>query len=92
MAVHMGFVALGIVAGIAAFTYEDLLVTWVTGICGGLGVAKVVCMFLKVENPVIAIVAGAAIAALGIRFQYRNMKKDPDVEKRQKKLREKRGE
>ncbi|MDY4770029.1 MAG: hypothetical protein SO267_04780 [Lachnospiraceae bacterium] len=92
MAVHMGFVALGIVAGIAAFSYEDVLVTWVTGIGGGLGAARVVCMLLKVENPWIAIVAGVLIAALGIRFQYGNMKKDPDVEKRQRKLREKRGE
>ena len=92
MAVQMGFVALGIVAGIAAFSYEDLMVTWVTGIGGGLGAAKVICMLLKVENPFAAVVAGAVIAALGISFQYGNMKKDPDVEKRQKKLREKRGE
>lgn len=92
MGVHMGFVSLGIVAGIAAFSYEDLLVIWVSGICGGLGAAKVVCMLLKVHNPFAPVVAGAVIAVLGIRFQYGNMKKDPDVEERQKKLREKRGE
>lgn len=92
LGVHMGFVALGIVAGIGAFEFEDVVVTWVTGICGGLATARIICMFLKMENPFIAIVIGAVIAALGIRFQYAKLRKDPDVEKRQKKLRQKRGE
>ncbi len=92
MGVHMGFVALGIVAGIASFEYEDLVVTWVTGICGGLVCARMLLMIFKVENAFLAIAAGAVIAALGIKFQYGKLRRDPDVEARQKKLRDKRGE
>lgn len=92
MGVHIGFVALGIVAGIGAFEYEDVVVTWVTGICGGLAAARMLLMLLDIENPFIAIVLGAVIAALGIRFQYGRLRKDPDVEKRQKKIRERHGE
>lgn len=40
MSVHMGFLALGLVAGIASFERETIVVTWITGICGGLAAAK----------------------------------------------------
>lgn len=92
MGVHMGFVALGIVAGIMAFEYEDIVVTWVTGICGGLASVRTLLILIGWDNVFAAIVVGAIVAALGIRFQYGRLRKDPDVEKRQKKMREKRGE
>lgn len=91
MGVHMGFVALGIVSGIMAFEYEDIVVTWVTGICGGLASVRTLFILIKWDNIFAAIVVGAIVAALGIRFQYGRLRKDPDVEKRQKKIREKRG-
>ncbi len=90
--VHMGFLAVGIAAGLAAFAYEDLVVSWVTGICGGLLFGRTLFLLLGIENIYIALVVGALAAALGVRVQYRRLKRDPDVKKRQKKLQEKRGE
>ncbi len=90
--VHMGFVAVGIVVGIAAFAYEDLVVSWVTGICGGLLFGRTLLMLIGIENVYAAIAVGVVMAIFGIRVQYRRLRRDPDVTKRQKKLKEKRGE
>lgn len=81
MSVHMGFVALGLVAGIAAFERETVVVTWITGICGGLAAARSAFLLLHWESTVAAVLVGAALAALGIKYQYSQIRKHPPKKK-----------
>lgn len=85
MSVHMGFVALGIVAGIAAFERETIVVTWITGVCGGLAAARAGFLLLGWDTMIAAVIAGAALAALGIRYQYTQIRKHPPKERKRKK-------
>lgn len=77
MSVHMGFVALGIVVGIASFEHETIVVTWVTAICGGLAAAKAGLLLVKFDSTIAAVIAGALFAALGIKYQYSQIRKHP---------------
>lgn len=77
MSVHMGFVALGLVAGIASFERETLAVTWITAVCGGLAAAKAGLLLLKFESTIAAVIGGAVLAALGIKYQYTQIRKHP---------------
>lgn len=85
MSVHMGFLALGLVAGIASFERETIVVTWITGICGGLAAAKAGFLLLHWQSTVVAIIAGAALAALGIKYQYSQIRKNPPKPRKRKK-------
>lgn len=85
MSVHMGFLALGLVAGIASFERETIVVTWITGICGGLAAAKAGFLLLHWQSTVVAIIAGAALAALGIKYQYSQIRKSPPKPRKRKK-------
>ena len=73
----MGFVALGIVVGIASFEHETIVVTWVTAICGGLAAAKAGLLLVKFDSTIAAVIAGALFAALGIKYQYSQIRKHP---------------
>lgn len=84
ISVHMGFLALSLVAGIASFEREAIAVTWITGICGGLAAAKAGFLLLHLSSTVIAIVAGAALAALGIKYQYSQLRKNPPRPRKKK--------
>ncbi len=86
MSVHMGFLALGLVAGIASFERETIVVTWITGVCGGLATAKAGFLLLHWQSTVIAVIAGAALAALGIKYQYSQIRKNPPKPRKRKKL------
>ena len=77
----MGFVALGLVAGIAAFERETVVVTWITGICGGLAAVRSAFLLLHWESTVAAVLVGAALAALGIKYQYSQIRKHPPKKK-----------
>lgn len=85
MSVHMGFVALGIVAGIAAFERETIVVTWITGVCGGLAAARAGFLLLGWDTMIAALIVGAALAALGIRYQYSQIRKHPPKNRKRKK-------
>lgn len=85
MSVHMGFLALGLVAGIASFERETIVVTWITGICGGLAAAKAGFLLLHWQSTVVAIIAGAALAALGMKYQYSQIRKNPPKPRKRKK-------
>lgn len=85
MSVHMGFLALGLVAGIASFEKETVSVTWITGICGGLAAAKAGFLLLHWQSTLIAVLGGAALAALGIKYQYSQIRKHPPHSKKAKK-------
>ncbi len=85
MSVHMGFVALGLVAGIASFGNETVVVTWVTAVCGGLAAAKAGFLLAHVESTIGAVVAGAALAALGIKYQYSQIRKHPPTDRKRRK-------
>ena len=85
MSVHMGFLALGPVAGIASFERETIVVTWITGICGGLAAAKAGFLLLHWQSTVVAIIAGAALAALGMKYQYSQIRKNPPKPRKRKK-------
>ena len=89
ISVHMGFLALGLVAGIASFEKETIAVTWITGICGGLTAAKSGFLLLHWQSTLIAVVVGAALAALGIKYQYSQIRKHPPQSKKSKKAKEK---
>ncbi len=84
MSVHMGFLALGLVAGIASFERETIVVTWITGICGGLAAAKAGFLLLHWQSTVVAIIAGAALAALGMKYQYSQIRKNPPKPRKRK--------
>lgn len=77
MSVHMGFLALALVAGIASFGHEIDMVTWITGVCGGLATARAGFMLLGWDSKIAAILAGAALAALGLKYQYTQIRKHP---------------
>lgn len=85
MSVHMGFVALGIVAGIAAFERETIVVTWITGVCGGLAAARAGFLLLDWRSTIAAIVAGGIMTALGIKYQYSQIRKHPPKPRKEKK-------
>ena len=72
---------LGLVAGIASFERETIVVTWITGICGGLAAAKAGFLLLHWQSTVVAIIAGAALAALGMKYQYSQIRKHPPKKK-----------
>lgn len=84
MSVHMGFLALGLVAGIASFEHETVVVTWITGVCGGLAAAKSGLLLLHLPSTLIAVLAGAALAALGVKYQYTQIRKHPPKSKKAK--------
>ncbi|MCI9547202.1 MAG: hypothetical protein HFH60_11030 [Lachnospiraceae bacterium] len=84
MSVHMGFLALALVAGIASFERETVVVTWITGVCGGLAAAKAGFLLLHWPSTVIAILVGAALAALGIKYQYSQIRKNPPKPRKRK--------
>lgn len=85
ISVHMGFVALGLAAGIAAFGNETLVVTWVTAVCGGLAAAKSGLLLLHIESTIGAIAGGAVLAALGIKYQYSQIRKHPPADRKSRK-------
>lgn len=85
MSVHMGFLALGIVAGVASFQKETLVVTWVTAICGGLAAARAGFLLLKIDLTVAAVIAGTLLAALGLKYQYSQIRKHPPASRKREK-------
>lgn len=85
MSVHMGFLALGLAGGIASFGHETIVVTWITGICGGLAAAKAGLMLLGFPSTIVAVIGGAALAALGLKYQYTQIRKNPPKPKKNRK-------